>query len=319
METFIDKDVLYTSLIDPAVIQERIAEIQAWAPTDSRYWHLGNVLVRRYGYALEFQKRRYADQSHIHLSEVFKCHTQRKEKVKFPDKGALVSIEPAVINGIVFEAGLGSTVLENKWHWHDDAKEPSKTKKIGRHTIIGNYDFRGNGVTSPGNEMIECKHPISLKDEPNDHYVQQCRGYLWLFKDHPFYHTDAEGVRHGPFYIDTLRLWEFAGDGFRETIIDDPWTDSEVLAILDNERSPVFDRECRFCPLDIKIDCPFVKPQFRVDPSERPYKKPWVKREGTNDERFRKMFGDVAATLDAEAAKNFTGKRKDVDKMHPDA
>lgn len=170
---------------------------------------------RRKGRAQQAKSNAY------HVSDVIRCKKMVELLNANPERSAEIAIKPMVLMGTLCHEGLGKYFVY---------KEISRGKIIGDYTIIGTYDFNTLRCDGIGKGIMELKTSIFRKPdtEPADHHILTCKLYSWIF-----------GMKVALTYF-TLRGW------FQKYYTND-MTDDEILALLEDKKSPVWDWECQYC------------------------------------------------------------------------
>jgi len=98
-------------------------------------------------------------------------------------------------------------------------------KKVGDYLLKGRIDAVVNG-----NLIIELKTGRDIPtNEPSEHHVVQVKAYLWMV-----------GLEKAKLIYLTRAQW-------REFVIEEPYNEDEIVALIDADTSPKWDWECNYC------------------------------------------------------------------------
>jgi len=179
---------------------------------------ISTLFFERFKEAQEKAKKRKPNE--IYVTDITEC----KKKSEFRRTLWFMDItNTSMLIGEIIHRGVEDLIAE---HFKD--KNPQIEYEAVK--TIGNYEIHGRIDILLDDAVIEIKYMRGIGGTlPLQHHVEQVKLYLWLTnRDKGF-------------------LYYFTPDGFAIYEVKGKPTDQEVLFKIENEQSPKYEWECRYC------------------------------------------------------------------------
>jgi len=167
----------------------------------------------------DISKRKEKKENEIWVSDLISCKKKVEFYRKFPE---MFIIEPKLYIGKFIHTGIQEVLKEI---YENVEIEKEVEKEIDGKIIKGRVDAILDDT------ILEIKYTSNTNlKEPYPHHIIQLKIYLWL----------TQKNKGKLIYITPNNLLEFDVDG--------EFKDEDIIELIKNEKSPMWDWECCYCP-----------------------------------------------------------------------